>query len=135
MSETATASESGGESNQDTETGLDENIAAALSYVLGFLTGLIMYLVETENDHVRFHAAQSMVVFCALFVASVAISFVETAVSFIDFIGAFLSLIFGLVGLGLWIGGFGLWIYLIIRTYQEENPRLPVAAGIADDLV
>lgn len=36
---------------QRTETGLDENVAAALAYVLGFLTGLGMFFIESETDH------------------------------------------------------------------------------------
>jgi uncharacterized membrane protein len=33
--------------------GLDENIAAALTYVLGFITGIIFILVEKENTTVK----------------------------------------------------------------------------------
>lgn len=119
---------------QETETGLDENVAAALSYVLGFLSGLVMFLIESENDHVRFHAAQSIVVFGALFVVSMALNFVRAIAGFSDIIGFVLGPVFGLLSLVLWFGGLALWIYLIVRTYQGENPRLPVAAGVAENL-
>lgn len=128
-------SDSEGPMGQQTETGLDENVAAALSYLLGFLTGLVMFLIESENDHVRFHAAQSIVIFGALFVASIVLSFLQTIVAFSDIIGVMLGAVFGLLGLVLWLGGLILWIYLIVRTYQGEDPRLPVAAGVADDIV
>lgn len=120
---------------QQTETGLDENVAAALSYALGFLTGLVMFLIESESDHVRFHASQSIVVFGALFVASIALSFIQAIVTFSDIIGFILGPILGLLSLVLWVGGLVLWIYLIARTYQGKDPRIPVAAGVADNLV
>ena len=41
-------------------TGLDENIAALLSYVFGWLSGLIFFLIEKDSRLVRFHAMQSI---------------------------------------------------------------------------
>ena len=40
--------------------GLDENIASAACYVLGWLTGIIFFLMEKDNKTVRFHAMQSV---------------------------------------------------------------------------
>ena len=56
-----------------TSTGIQANVAGLLSYVLGWLTGLIFFLIEKENKFVRFHAAQSLVVFGALTVLQIAI--------------------------------------------------------------
>ena len=142
---------SDGSVGQETGTGFEENAAAAPSYVLGFITGIIMFIVESENDHVRFHAAQSIVISGALFVVSVAMSFIlsvtisfilsiamsfiQAIAGFIDTLGFIVGVIFGLISLVLWLGGFVLWIYLIVRTYQGENPRIPVAASVADGFV
>jgi uncharacterized membrane protein len=134
MEGSATTAEHDKNAPDETETGLDEDIAAALSYVLGFLTGLILFLLETKNEHVRFHAAQSMVVFGGLFVISVVLSLLQTVVSFIDVIGFLLGTLFGLVNLALGLAGFALWVYLIVRTYQGADPRIPIAASVADDL-
>ena len=41
-------------------TGLDENIAALLSYVFGWISGLIFFLIEKDSRLVRFHAMQSL---------------------------------------------------------------------------
>src|SRR5678816_263991 len=41
-------------------TGLDENIAALLSYVFGWVSGLIFFLIEKDSRLVRFHAMQSL---------------------------------------------------------------------------
>lgn len=126
----------------ETGSGLDENIAGALSYLFGFLSGLIFFLVEKENQFVRFHAAQSMVFSGLLFLAYVALSIVGTVISTVMFaststflVGSIVSLVIGLVWLGLIVGGFGLWIYLMVKAYRGETTRLPIAAGIADKLV
>lgn len=47
----------------ETSIGLEENIAGVLTYLLGFITGIIFLLIEKENKSVRFNAAQSIVVF------------------------------------------------------------------------
>lgn len=56
--------QTGGPVTQTTQssTGLDENVAGLLCYVLGWVTGLIFFLID-KRPYVRFHAAQSIVVF------------------------------------------------------------------------
>lgn len=124
------------------ESGLDENVAGALSYLFGLVTGLIFYLIEQDNPYVRFHAAQSMVVSGIVFVAYIGLSILGTVVSSIlftssstFFLGSIVSLVLGLIWLVLALGGFGLWVYLMVRAYQGKTPRVPIAAGIADSLV
>src|SRR5947208_16497459 len=103
--------------------GLSENVAAMLSYVLGWLTGLIFYLID-HRPYVRFHAAQSLVTFGGLHIirAVIGISF----------------------GLGWWWGGWGhfagaglllgtlglftcvLWIVCMVKAYQGLRFKLPI---------
>ncbi len=47
---------------QNPSSGISQNLAALLSYSLGWLTGLIFYFLD-RRPYVRFHAAQSIVVF------------------------------------------------------------------------
>ena len=104
--------------------GLQENIAGLLCYVLGLITGVIFLLID-KRPFVKFHAAQSIVVFGGLFVIRLALGFMH-------------GLLGGLVGLGLYgligIIGFILWILLMIKAYQHELFRVPIAADIADSL-
>lgn len=129
-------------STTTTDTGLDANVLAALSYVLGPLTGLVVYLVEPEDDYVRFHAAQSITTFGLLFVASIVFSVVQTVlftVLFVDpatfIVGSLVSLALGLVSLVVGLGALVLWVYLVVSAYKGRTPRIPVAAGLADRLV
>lgn len=128
-------SETAGAQSQETQSGLDVNVAAALAYVLGFLSGIAMFLVESENDRVRFHAAQSVVVFGALFVASLVLSIFQAILTFGGTVGSVIASIVSLLSLVLSVGALVIWIYLIVRTYQGGDPRIPVAADVADGFV
>lgn len=122
--------------------GLDENVAGALTYLFGFISGLVFFLAEGDNRFVRFHAVQSMVfsgLIIGMYIAVSVIGTVLTTVMFASsstfFIGSIVSLLLGLVWLGLAVGGFGLWVYLMVKAYQGATTRLPIAAGIADKLI
>lgn len=124
-------------------TGLESNVAGALSYLLGLVTGVIFFVVEPDDEFVRFHAAQSIATFGIVFVASIVLSVVGTMVSvaFLAgggagvFVGGILSLFLALVWLVFGLGALALWLFLMLRAYQGATPRVPVAAGIADRLV
>jgi uncharacterized membrane protein len=99
-------------------TGLDENVAGLLSYLFGWITGLIFFLVEKDSKFVRFHAMQSIVVFGTFTVASIVFRL-------IPFIGWVLQIILSILALVL-------WIILMIKAYQGEKYKLPWAGDIAD---
>jgi uncharacterized membrane protein len=130
------------EPTSTTNTGLEENDAAALSYVLGWITGIVMYVVEPDDESIRFHAAQSIVVFGGFSVLVLVIGFLSAIISALAaaggmgvgvFFGLF-SMIMSLISFVVWIAGLGLWLYLLVRTYQGQDPRVPVAAGIANSI-
>jgi uncharacterized membrane protein len=100
---------------------LSENTAAALSYVLLWLSGLVFYLLD-KRPFVRFHAAQSIVIFGALHI----LSFTVTAI----FGGSFSFTINRLIDLA----AFVFWILLMIKAYQGEKFRVPLAADVAENL-
>ena len=51
-----------------TSTGIQPNVAGLLAYVVGFVTGIIFFVIEKENKFVRFHAMQCILSSAALFV-------------------------------------------------------------------
>jgi uncharacterized membrane protein len=105
-------------------TGLEPNIAGLLSYVLGWITGLIFILVEQKDEFVRFHAMQSIVVFGAVTVVMIALSIL----SWIPFIGILFIVLQAIVGLC----AFVLWIVLMVRAYQGVRYKLPWAGDWAE---
>ena len=98
--------------------GMQANLAALLSYLLGFITGIIFFVIEKDNRFVRFHAMQSIITFVALFVLS-------TILAFIPVIGRMLMPIVNIVVLIL-------WIILMVKAYQGENFKLPIIGDIAE---
>ena len=101
-----------------TSTGLEENVAALLSYVLGWVSGLVFILLENENKFVRFHAMQSIIVFGSLNIISIVIGS-------IPFIGWGVASVVGVLG-------FVLWIVLMIKAYQGTMFKLPWAGDLAE---
>ncbi|MCL6481942.1 MAG: DUF4870 domain-containing protein [Firmicutes bacterium] len=98
-------------------------MAGLLSY-----TGLISFLIG-KRPYVRFHTAQSLVVFGSLHILSIALGSV--------------------FGVGVLMGGMAgfsvglllvnlvavvLWIVCMVKAYQGERFRVPLAADIADSI-
>lgn len=118
-------------SGRKTSLGLPENIEGALCYVLGFITGIVFYLIETENKFVRFHAVQSIIVFGGLFVLNLILSIVISILYFVPFIGWIVGILGGLLS----FAGLILWIVLMVKAYQGEEYRLPTVGEIAEKYV
>lgn len=104
---------------EKTSIGLESNVAAALAYALGWVTGIAFLLAERENQFVRFHALQSTIAFGALSVAWI------VALS-IPFLGLLLAVVIILPV------SIGLWLLMMFKAYQGERFKLPVAGEIAE---
>jgi len=96
----------------------NENLMGALTYLLGFVTGIIFLLLEKESKFVRFHAMQSTILFGGLFVVNVALGFIP--------------LLGWLVGLLLSLLGFILWIVLMWKAFQGELYKVPYVGDLAE---
>ena len=111
--------------------GIEENVAATLSYAGLWVTGLIFFLID-KRPTVRFHAAQSMVVFGGLqilYIILVEVFFTSVQLGGYGFfsIGSLLLNVVRLLGLVL-------WIVLMIKAYQNEKFKVPVAGDIAQSI-
>ena len=102
----------------ETSIGMQPNLAGLLCYFLGFITGLVFYLVEKKNKFVRFHAMQSIVVFGGIFV-------INFLLLFIPILGVVISTLLSLLSIVL-------WVLLMIKAYQGEYFKLPIAGDIAE---
>jgi uncharacterized membrane protein len=109
-------------------SGIDENIAGLLCYVLGWVTGLIFFFID-RRPFVRFHAAQSMVIFGALQIIYLVLGRMFVASAGVVGFGP-VGVLRGVVAMV----EFALWIVLMIKAYQGQKFRVPVAADIADSI-
>ena len=106
--------------------GIQENVAGLLCYVLGWVTGIIFLLID-KRPWVKFHAAQSIVVFGGLTIIRIGLSVLHGVV------GGFMGWgMISLIGLTISLVGLVLWIVLMVKAYQHETFRVPIAADIAD---
>ena len=101
---------------EETSCGMKPNLAATLSYLFGWVSGLLFFLVEKKSKYVRFHALQSVITFGFLFV-------LRMLFVFIPVIGVVLNIIIGIVSLVL-------WIILMVKAYQGIYFKLPLVGRI-----
>ena len=107
---------------EKTSIGLDANLAAALSYLVGFVTGIIFLVVEKENRFVRFHAMQSTLVF-AFIVA------IDILLQIVPLLGALVVIVLVIPASAI------LWLVCMFKAYQGEEFKLPVIGQIAADRI
>ena len=108
-------------------TSLEPNVAGLLCYVVGWITGLVFILIEKENEFVRFHAMQSIVVFGAFTVIQIVLAILELI--------PYIWILFYIVSILLGIAVFVLWIFLMIKAYQGERYKLPIAGDFAEKYI
>ena len=121
-------------------TGLDENIAALLTYIFGWVSGLIFFLIEKDSKLVRFHAMQSIllnvgiaVVVFALWILTFVLVLVLAQVS--DALGGLVGLLATLLWLVFIVGLFILFILCLVRAYQGKFFKLPFIGNLAEKIV
>jgi uncharacterized membrane protein len=103
------------EEKEQSSTGLEENVAGFLCYLLGFVTGIVFLVVEKKSGFVKFHAKQSTIAFLILFVISLIFGWIPVI--------GILILLFTLI----------LWLLLMIKALRGERYRLPVVGKMAED--
>ena len=103
-------------------SGLPENVAGALSYALGPITGIAFFILDRPRDFVRFHAVQCLGVTLVWVALSVVLMVVSTVLGFIPILGWIASI---LLSLGMAVGGFALWLWLMFQAYQGKRWELP----------
>ena len=111
-----------------TSTGLAANVAGALAYVLGPITGIVFLVLEKENRFVRVHAAQSITVSILLIALAIGLSIISTVLAFIPILGWIIALLLSLV---VGFGSFVLWLMLMWRAWQGREWETPIAGALA----
>lgn len=111
--------------------GLTMNLAAALSYALGAITGVLFLVLEPykNNRFVRFHAIQSIILNVAVIAIAIVFSIiVSVLVSIAGFwvltVALPLDWLFGL-------GIFALWLFMMFQAYSQREFKIPYIGDIA----
>lgn len=104
---------------EKTTSAQNQNILGAVAYLLGFITGIVLLLVEKNNKFVRFHAMQSTITFGGLFILNIVLGFIPV-------LGWLTGTLLSLVGLIL-------WLVLMIKAYSGEMYKLPYIGDFAEE--
>src|SRR5215469_16640482 len=91
--------------------------AGWLSYLGGWITGLIFLLLKRENRFVRFHAMQSLIFFGA-------IGIVTTVFSYIPLLSS--------LSAGLLFVSFVCWMVLMVKAARGRYYKLPIVGEYAE---
>jgi len=102
-------------------TGLEPNVAGLLCYLGGWISGIVFLVIEEKNKFVRFHALQSIVTFGALTVAGALLGWIPYA-------GDVFRITIGILA-------FILWVALMVKAYQGELYKVPLAGQVAEGLL
>ena len=96
----------------------DPSLVAALSYIGGALTGLIVLWLQKKNEFVRFHATQSIVF-------SLVVSVVVLILTALPVVGRFA----GMLGIALFCVPWGLMMW---KALDGERYKLPYVGDFVE---
>jgi uncharacterized membrane protein len=108
------------------------NVAALLSYILGFISGILFLVLEPyKNDRfVRFHAFQSIFFSVTLIIFSMVWNIVLLGFLFGSMFG-FVSTLLYLISTLIWLGVFIYWLFLMFKAYNGERYLIPIIGELA----
>jgi len=100
---------------------LSDNVAGALCYLFGFVTGIIFLILAPYNQSkfVRFHAFQSIFLNVAWIVLWIVLAMLTHGLII------FLSPLVGLAGIVL-------WLYMMYSSFNNKKVKLPVIGELAE---
>jgi uncharacterized membrane protein len=111
--------------------GITPNVAGALAYLLGFITGILFLVIDPfrTDRFVRFHAFQSIFVNLAWIAFWIIWQVITLTLS--AFTHGFLFIILAPINLLIALGGLCLWLYLMYSAYQGKTFQLPIVGPMA----
>jgi uncharacterized membrane protein len=118
-------------------TGLDENIAALLSYIFGWVGGLVFFLIEKDSRLVKFHAMQSILLSAVALILGFVLYFLWFVLAIAatmasETLGFLVSVLLGLLIFVFWIGLLIGVILCLVKAYQRQYFKLPIIGNFAE---
>ncbi|MBW2275968.1 MAG: hypothetical protein JRF63_00670 [Deltaproteobacteria bacterium] len=109
---------------QPCSIGLEQGVAVLLSYLLGFVGGIVFYIIEKQNKLVRFSAMQSIMLSALWFALMLILSILSSA----PVVGIAFTILNYLLGVGL----VALLVVMIVQGFQNRRVVLPIIGDLAD---
>jgi uncharacterized membrane protein len=104
---------------------IEENVVAALCYLVLVLTGILFLVLEPYNRNpvIRFHAFQSIFAWVAAMVFGMALNILSYPIAALPFVGWLIDIV---LWLAFSLGALALWLFLMYKAYNKERFVLPV---------
>lgn len=103
----------------------NRNLVAALSYLIFFITGIVILLVEKEDKFVRFHAMQSTLIFLGLMFINIILNKILQPIDFLGFVSTILSTVIFIIFVTI-------WAVSMYKAYQGQVFKWPIVGNIAE---
>ena len=107
---------------EKTSMGMEQNVAGLLCYLVGWVSGLVFFLMEKENRFVRFHAMQSIVVSGVFTILGLVLGPIVVVA---PLLAVFVWPVFYLLVVVL-------WVVLMVKAYQNKLFKVPWAGDFAE---
>lgn len=107
---------------EKSSTGLDANVAAALTYLP--IIAIVFLVIEKSSRLVKFHAVQSL----GLLVAWMVVWFALGVLGMVPVLGWATFLLWPLVAVGMFV----VWLIALLKAFKGEWWKLPVIGDIAE---
>jgi uncharacterized membrane protein len=115
----------------ETSTGVDARLSSLLCYLAWWVSGIVFLVIEQRNQVVRFHAAQSIVVFGGVSVVVFLMAMASVLMLFVS-PGAFQAAY--TLSFLLSFAAIALWLLVMLKIFNGESWRVPFAADVAERL-
>ena len=113
-------------------TGLDVRLASVLCYSVWWITGALFLVLERQHRTIRFHAAQSLLLFGAVSVLLVTVGALSAVALVVSSQTYQIVRVFGDL---VWAGAAVVWLVLVLRAWRGDVWRVPLVAAHADQVV
>ncbi|MBD3309803.1 hypothetical protein GF351_01140 [Candidatus Woesearchaeota archaeon] len=111
-----------------------KKLLAALGYPIPII-GLVMAIVEKEDQEARLHAWQGFLFWVGAFIVQIAAVIVAVIFDLIPVIGGVISFIVGLLGSLVWLAWIVMAIIFAVKVYQGSPVIIPIVTPQAQKIV
>ena len=112
-----------------TKLGFNQNFEGAFCYLLLWLSGIVLYLIEDDNKYIKFHAAQSIIIFLPLTVIGVLFG----GMFGVGFFWGRQFIFLWYIGRVIWLIIFILWLLLMYKAFTGKKYKLPIVGEMAEE--
>ena len=113
------------------QSGIPPAVGAGLAYLLGFIGGIVMLLIEKRDRFIRFAAWQSILLSVVYFVVRILWGVLVAIIGLIPVLRTVLAPVEYLLSTLIFLAFLILWLYVTIEAFLEKEISLPVIGEMA----